>query len=246
MATRIRIDTALVLRKLVESRQEAQECIEKGYVTVNGEVVTKTHRLVSDSDSIIVNIRRKYVSRGGDKLEGILHDVYGDDVAIRSHLTGVSALDIGSSTGGFTDCLLKYGARDIDAVDVGTSQLHEILKADSRVRSFETTDIRDFHPMKQYSIIVVDLSFISLTNVFEDVMAFVGRETELFLLVKPQFEVGREHLKKGIVRDEHIRQLALDNLLDIVKNTNVKEVLSFQSVLEGGDGNQEYFIYAKF
>ncbi len=242
----MRLDQELVKRRLVESRQEAQVCIEKGFVTLHGVIVTKPHQRVAKTDELAVTARRKYVSRGGEKLEGVLHAVYGADEKIHSHIALASVLDIGASTGGFTDCLLSYGAHDIDAVDVGTAQLHPTLKANASVRSFETTDIRDFHPMKHYDVIVVDLSFISITNVLDTIMTFVEQETELFLLVKPQFEVGREHLKKGIVRDEHIRQTALENLLDIVKNTDAKEVLSFPSVIEGGDGNQEYFIYAKF
>ena len=163
----MRLDQELVKRGLCESRTEAQELIESGAVLVNGVIFTKQTRQVNDTDEISVASRRRFVSRGGEKLEGILLDVFGGEDEVRSFCEAKTALDIGASTGGFTDCLLSYGVGHVDAVDVGTLQLHTKVKENARVSSFENTDIRLFKTDKKYDIIVADLSFISLSNIFD-------------------------------------------------------------------------------
>lgn len=246
----MRLDQELVHRKLVGSRTEAQELISSGSVFVNEVICTKQTRQTTEEDIINVTTRRQFVSRGGEKLQGILKDIYGDDNLIKSNCNNKIALDIGSSTGGFTDCLLLYGVTHIDAVDVGTLQLHEKLRKDERVTLYENTDIRNFKPSRQdlhiqkgYDIIVADLSFIPLTHVMDDIVRLSSGWTECFLLIKPQFEVGKGNTKKGIVKDESLVQEVLENYIKIAKEKGMSRIEIYSSKIEGGDGNQEYFLY---
>lgn len=241
----MRLDQALVARGLCESRTEAQELIEAGQVSVNGSVVMKQTKSVEESDSIVVLSRRKYVSRGGEKLEGVLFDVYKNEEAIRSALLGKDALDIGSSTGGFTDCLLRYGVGHIDAVDVGTGQLHQSLRTQKRVSVYEQTDIRTFAPGKTYDVIVADLSFIPLEHVFDACINFGSAGTEYFLLIKPQFEVGKGNTKKGIVKDADLVAFTLERYKQRAMDAGLDDVSIYLCRIRGGDGNQEYFLYGK-
>ncbi len=239
----MRLDQELVSRKLCESRTEAQELISSELVFVNGVVCTKQTRQVKDGDIINVTSRRLFVSRGGEKLQGILRDIYGDDVSVKKSCEGKFVLDIGSSTGGFTDCLLSYGVKHVDAVDVGTLQLHEKLRADTRVSLYENTDIRNFETNNKYDIIVADLSFIPLSHVIDDVVRLSSKGTELFLLIKPQFEVGKGNTKKGIVKDISLVENVLNQYKEIVQEKGVTGIKIYPSHIEGGDGNQEYFLY---
>lgn len=239
----MRLDQELVARKLCDSRTEAQELISSESVFINDIVCTKQTRQIKEEDIINVTFRRKFVSRGGEKLKGILVDVYGDNDLIKKSLEGKLALDIGSSTGGFTDCLLSYGIKYVDAVDVGTLQLHEKLRNDTRVSLYENTDIRNFNSNNKYDIIVADLSFIPLSHVMEDILRLSSKGTELFLLIKPQFEVGKGNTKKGIVKDKKIVEEVLENYRQIAEEKRINRVEIYPSHIEGGDGNQEYFLY---
>ena len=239
----MRLDQELVTRSLSESRTEAQELIALGYVTVNGSIVSKQTKQVTSTDVLVVSARRRFVSRGGEKLLGVLREVFGIDEQITGAYTTKSALDIGSSTGGFTDCLLQYGVSHIDAVDVGTSQLHEKLRKDIRVTLFENTDIRNYEPNKEYDIVVVDLSFISLTSILNTILSFGKNGTQFFILIKPQFEVGKGNTKKGIVKDKALVQKLLNAYKDQAFNFGLNEVKVLPCHLTGGDGNQEYFLY---
>ncbi|MCF7843908.1 TlyA family RNA methyltransferase [Candidatus Gracilibacteria bacterium] len=246
----MRLDQELVVRKLCESRTEAQELISSGVVFVNSIVCTKQTRQVNDTDDIMVTSRRQFVSRGGDKLQGVLRDVYREDHIIKVNLLGKDALDVGSSTGGFTDCLLSYGINSVDAVDVGTLQLHEKLRNDSRVTLYENTDIRNFqqprqdlHTQTKYDIIVADLSFIKLSNVIDDIVRLSSEGAQCFLLIKPQFEVGKGNTKKGIVKDESIVKEVLNFYTKIANEKGLKSIKVYPCHIQGGEGNQEYFLY---
>lgn len=241
----MRLDLEMVKRSLCGSRTEAQEIIENGGVTINGVVVTKQTKQVTDADIIEVTSRRKYVSRGGEKLEGVMLDVFETQDKVRDFCFAKIALDIGSSTGGFTDCLLSYGVAHVDAVDVGTLQLHEKLRNNQHVSLFENTDIREFKSDIKYGIIVADLSFIPLNNVFEDITKFGSEGTNYFLLIKPQFEVGRGNTKKGIVRDENIVTKVLDEYVSLAMKFGLRDVKIFPCRIKGGGGNQEYFLCGK-
>lgn len=239
----MRLDQELVQRTLCESRTEAQELIEGGFVIVDGIVSRKQTKQVSSQTNIEVTKRREFVSRGGEKLRGALNRIYNDDNAIRHFCANKSVLDIGSSTGGFTDCLLNYGVKEVDAVDVGTAQLHHKIKSDKRVTSFENTDIRNFKPQKVYNIIVADLSFIPLENVFDVVVTFGGQNSSFFLLIKPQFEVGKGNTKKGIVKEERLLVDVLSKYKALAIEKGLRKVDVFTCAIKGGDGNQEYFLY---
>lgn len=240
----MRLDQALVARALCESRTEAQELIKKGNITVNGEVCTKQIRNILDEDRIEASARRKYVSRGGEKLEGAFMDMYGNEEGVISVIRNSTALDIGSSTGGFTDFLLKHGASRVDAVDVGTAQLHASLRGKSNVLLFENTNIRQFVSDRKYEIIVADLSFVPLEHVFMDIIRFSKKGTLFVLLIKPQFEVGKGHIKKGVVKDAEKITAALIKYERMAQEQHLKGIHIIPSHIRGGDGNQEFFLIA--
>lgn len=241
----MRLDQELVQRKLCESRTEAQELIKMGTVFVDGLVCQKQIKQVAGTTKIEVTKRREFVSRGGNKLRGALTHIYKNDDEIKQFCMNKKVLDIGSSTGGFTDCLLSYGVSSVDAVDVGTAQLHQKIKEDIRVTSFENTDIRIFKPKNNlsYDIIVADLSFIPLENVFGIVINLGSKNTTFFLLIKPQFEVGKGNTKKGIVKEEKLIINVLAKYRALAEEKNLTKVETFASSIQGGDGNQEYFLY---
>ena len=239
----MRLDQELVRRGLCESRTEAQELIASGAVVVLGTMCTKQTRQVSKIDILEVTARRRFVSRGGEKLQGILREIFRDDEEIRNFCRGTNALDIGSSTGGFTDCLLSCGTAHVDAVDVGTLQLHDKLRSDVRISAFENTDIRNFKSKTEYDLIVTDLSFISLTSVFDDVIRFGRKGTRYFLLIKPQFEVGKGNTKKGIVKDQALVEEVLEMYTKLAEEKGMTSLRILPCTIRGGDGNQEYFLY---
>jgi 23S rRNA (cytidine1920-2'-O)/16S rRNA (cytidine1409-2'-O)-methyltransferase len=193
----------------------------------------------------MVTKKRTYVSRGGDKLEGIFLDVYATKESILNNFKNKTALDVGSSTGGFTDCLLSYGVSRVTAIDVGTAQLHPKLRNDPRISLFENTDIRNFKTTDTFNIIVADLSFISLQKVIDTLLSFGTTGTEYFLLIKPQFEVGFGNTKKGIVKDQSLVESILTTYNSHCKEVGLHDVKILPCAITGGDGNQEYFMYAR-
>jgi 23S rRNA (cytidine1920-2'-O)/16S rRNA (cytidine1409-2'-O)-methyltransferase len=241
----MRLDQLLVHNKLCESRTEAQELIASGYVLVNGLVTTKQTRQVNGEESIEITGRRKFVSRGGNKLEGALLHVYGTSTTVEQNIRNKQALDIGSSTGGFTDCLLQYGVTHVTAIDVGTDQLHHSLRIDSRISLFENTDIRSFVPEKLFDCIVADLSFITLEKVIDTLIPFGAIDASYFLLIKPQFEVGKGNTKKGIVKDITLLHEICTKYELLTQEKGLVDVSIFPCSIAGGDGNQEYFLYGK-
>ncbi len=239
----MRLDQELVQRKLVGSRKEAQELITSGNIFVDEVLCLKQTKQVTENTVLKVTKRRDFVSRGGEKLRGALSYIYKNDDAIRQFCSNKSVLDVGASTGGFTDCLLSYNVLSVDAVDVGTSQLHLRLKEDKRVSSCENTDIRVFKSAITYDIIVADLSFISLVTVFDYILELGGNGTTFFLLIKPQFEVGKGNTKKGIVKEENLVTDILAKYTKLAEEKGLVSVDIFKCILQGGDGNQEYFLY---
>ncbi len=240
----MRLDVALVKNNLSESRQEAQELIQAGVVMVDGVIVTKQTREVNEVSNLVVTRRRTFVSRGGEKLEGALLHVLGTEEVIRATLLGKNALDIGSSTGGFTDCLLKYGVASVTAIDVGTAQLHPRLRVNPYVTILENTDIRDYTSSTPFDVIVLDLSFISLEKILDKVISFGASSSAYYILLKPQFEVGKGNTKKGIVKDETLVVDLLKKYMTILETKDIVVSPSFfPCVIQGGDGNQEYFLH---
>ncbi len=240
-AARVRIDVALVERGLFPSRAKAREAIEAGLVHIGGRIVAKPSETVTTDDRVEASAPYEWVSRGGVKLAAAL-DAFDIDPA------GCDCLDIGASTGGFADVLLSRGARRVACVDVGHSQLHPKIAADPRVISFEKTDARSLAASQlgfAPSLVVADVSFISLTLVLPPVLALAADRAKLAALVKPQFEVGPDHVKKGIVRDEKLRSGACAKIETLVASLGWRVLGAIASPIEGGDGNREFLLAAE-
>ncbi|NNM74847.1 TlyA family RNA methyltransferase [Enterovirga sp. DB1703] len=242
MPERRRADIHLVELGLFESRARAQAAIEAGLVTADGEPVRKPSDTVLVTASIQAEAPHPWVSRGGVKLAAAL-DRFGIDPA------GRVCLDVGASTGGFTDVLLARGAARIYAVDVGQGQLHPRLARDPRVVRLEQTDIRrlgrDGVP-DEVDLCVVDVSFISLRLVLPELPRFLRKRAYLIALVKPQFEVGRSSLGRGgIVRDEAARRAALADVSGHASDQGVAVLGTMPSPIVGGDGNREFLLMAR-
>lgn len=240
MPGKARIDLLLVKRGLFESRARAQAAINAGLVTADAAPVRKPSEEVSLDARLEAGHAHPWVSRGGVKLASAL-DAFGFAV------TDCCCLDIGASTGGFTDVLLARGARRIYAVDVGTDQLHARLRADARIVPLEQCDIRtldasQLNPLPDF--ITVDVSFISLAAVLPAALALASPRARLVALVKPQFEVGRRHLKKGIVRDEEQHALACAQTAACLRAHGWSVVATIPSPIRGGSGNAEFLIGA--
>lgn len=210
-----------------------------GLVSVNGKVVLKSDQNVTEADTITVSEGARYVSRGGDKLEGALSDL---SVSPKGRV----CVDVGSSTGGFTDCLLKNGATKIYAIDVGHHQLDDSLRSDSRVVAMEDKHILDVEPgslIPKPNLAVIDVSFISLTRVLGRVKDLLEQSSEVVALVKPQFEVGPKHLKKGVVRSVEKQQEAVATVRAKAEELGFIVQGEAPSKLKGPKGNQEYFLH---
>ena len=243
---RVRIDKLLVERGLVASRERAQAMILAGRVLANEQKILKAGVAV-DADAAIRLIGEdlKYVGRGGLKLERAL-DYWQVD------LTGKPCMDVGASTGGFTDCMLQHGAAHVLAVDTGYGQIDARLRNDSRVRLMERTNAR-YLPEDQVpeaiEFVAMDVSFISATLVLPSVLraAFKGAPGQLVVLVKPQFEVGREHVGKGgIVRDEAEQQRAVEKVRTLLTELKARCTDVIESPITGAEGNREFLLYAEF
>lgn len=232
----------MVRRGMVPSRTEAQRLIEAGRVVVGGAPASKPARLVDAGEAVAVNgPRRRFVSRGGDKLEAAL-DEFALDVA------GKRVLDAGASTGGFTDCVLQRGATEVVAIDVGYGQLHEKLRADERVLSRERQHIRDVTPDGiggAVDLVVADLSFISLTKVTAPLVAAVKPGGDMVLLVKPQFEAGRPEVAKGrgVITDPEVWRRTVNEVCDAFEGAGAAMMGQMVSPIHGAQGNTEFLVW---
>ena len=234
----MRLDQYLAENGLCKSRTAAQSLIKSGGVSVNGAPCTKPSADVSETDAVaITGEQLKYVGRGGLKLEGAVN-------AFGIELSGLVCLDIGSSTGGFTDCMLQNGAARVYAVDVGTDQLDPKLRADDRVVVMEQTDIRTAQLPEQVDFVGTDVSFISLKQVIPHINRLLKPQGKAAALIKPQFEAGRQALnKKGIVKDEKIRRRVVEDITEFVQQCGFAVLGVTDSPVQGGDGNTEYLMY---
>ena len=232
----MRIDKYLVLNNYFKTRNKAQIAILAKSVKVNGKIIDKTSYDIDGNVDIEIKMinELKYVSRGGLKLEGAIK-------AFDLDFNNKVVLDIGSSTGGFTDCAIKHGARRVYAVDVGSNQLDESLRNDKRVEEYENTNILNLIKFKEdIDIVLLDCSFVSVINLIEALDFYLNNNNYLILLIKPQFEVGHIKLKNGIVKD---KKKHLEVLNKISKNLNdfglyINEII--KSPIKGGDGNIEF------
>ena len=237
-----RIDTLLVKKGLFPSRQKGIEAIKNGEVMADGKVVTKpSEKFSEDVDLKTTSNILKYVSRGGFKLEKAIEQFC-------LNFDGKTILDMGSSTGGFTDCALKYGALKVFAVDVGSSQLVEGLRKDARVVSMENTDVRNLDKslFDECDYIVGDLSFISIVKILEAIKDKISTQS-LVLLIKPQFECGIEEARKykGVILDYNLSKKILNETLTKIKTLGFNILGVADSPIKGGDGNAEFVTLIK-
>lgn len=241
MPDRQRLDAALVERGLAGGREKAKELIAAGLVTVNGQIAAKASRPVVPEDILVcTDTLHRYVGRGGEKLEKALAIA---DLSPQ----GCCCLDIGASTGGFTDCLLRGGAAKVYALDVGHGQLHPTLCADSRVINLEGMDVRRVDEVldrmggDRPTIITIDVSFISLEKIWPAVTALAAPGAAVVTLIKPQFEAGRAALgKKGVVKDPAAHREVLNRLIGVWETAGWTPTHFDYSPITGGDGNIEY------
>lgn len=231
----MRLDNYLVEHDFLPSRNIAQSYIKKAKVLVNGVIITKSSFDVKEPSEVVVEKDIVYVSRAADKLKGFLleHDI---------DIQGKTALDIGASTGGFTQVLLEYGAKHVVALDVGSDQLHESLADDARVQSVQNQDIRTFSH-DPFDVVVCDVSFISVHNILSAIDALSSKD--IVILFKPQFEVGKtiKRTKQGVVTDMQAIEVALRRFEDAGMLLGWKKIARTASKLKGKEGNVEYFVY---
>ena len=228
-----RLDKALFQRKLVASRSSAENFIKLGLVEVNGKTQNVASTLVDDRDDIKVTAQDRYVSRAGLKLASVAQK-------LDLNFVGKTVLDVGSSTGGFTDFALQHGAVKVLAVDVGTNQLHPTLHGDPRIELHEQTDIRKFVTSTAIDIVVIDVSFISLRDILPSVAKLATKNTQIVAMVKPQFEAGREQINKGVIKNDHMRRDILKDFEHWARQA-FKVLNKADSEVAGAKGNLERF-----
>jgi len=233
----MRLDKYLTEHNYFESRNKADEAIKNGNIRINGDIIKKSSFKVSENDKIEV-LGETFVSRSAWKLKNYI-DKYGVDVE------NLIALDIGSSTGGFSEILLNYGVKKIVCVDVGKNQLHKKIKDDFRSEVFEETDIRGFVYPQKFDLIVSDVSFISLLNILDKIDELA--QDKIILLFKPQFEVGKnaKRDKRGVVTDERAVFSAKENFKLQCKLKNWSLIREVKSSILGKEGNEEYIFEFK-
>ena len=238
---RKRADLLLVERGLFESRARAQAAIEAGLVTADDKQVTKAAENIAVDAVLQAQPAHPFVSRGGVKLSSALERY---PIEIEDHV----CLDVGASTGGFTEVLLAQGASLVFSIDVGREQLHPSLRGHPKIVSMEETDIRGFEgkrlPMRP-DVVVIDVSFISLKAVLPVALSLAAAPMHLLALIKPQFEAARKHSKRGIIRDAAVHSSVCDDIAAFVASLGCTHIEVFPSSIAGGDGNLEFFIGAR-
>jgi 23S rRNA (cytidine1920-2'-O)/16S rRNA (cytidine1409-2'-O)-methyltransferase len=223
------------------SRQKAQDALKQQRVMVNGKISTKSSLETSDTDVIeMIRVKSEFVSRAGYKLDEMLlkHSV---------DVTNLHCIDIGASTGGFTDCLIQRKASSVTAIDVGTMQLHPKLRNDNRIIVMENTNARNLHPQqfeRLFDVLVMDVSFISVKLLFDVIIQLVKPQGIMFILLKPQFEVGEKYLNKhGVVTDQKQVIRILNEYRVLFKQHNISVKDCHKTSVLGREGNQEYMFY---
>jgi 23S rRNA (cytidine1920-2'-O)/16S rRNA (cytidine1409-2'-O)-methyltransferase len=229
-----RLDQSLVTRGLVATRSQAESYIRMGKVLVNGKIVTKTGAQVDEIDDLKVTAAEQYVSRAGLKLASVA-------AAFKLDFRDKTVLDVGSSTGGFTDYALRHGAKKVFAVEIGTNQLHPSLHGDPRIELHEQTDIRNFRTDEPIDIVVADVSFISLRELLPHVATLCSKETLIAAMVKPQFEAREENLRhKGVIKNDRMRRDILQSFESWARQRFVI-MDKADSAVAGEKGNLERF-----
>lgn len=240
----IRLDQYLVDHQLVETRNKAAWMIEQGWVKVNGKVNTqKSFKLAEGTEVVITPDKRIYVSQGGYKLEKAIRK-------FKLNFEGANIMDVGASTGGFTDCALQHGAKWVVAVDIGEGQMHASMLANEKVVSLEKTDIRTLDPAtlpaSSFDYILVDVSFMSLGYVFPYLKKFLSSNGSVIALLKPQFEqVERRKHKNGIIKSEKVRLEAIANVQEHIINNGFEIQQMISTDADGKEKNIEYLLLLK-
>ncbi|ERF83892.1 MULTISPECIES: TlyA family RNA methyltransferase [Bradyrhizobium] len=236
-----RIDVLLVERGLFESRARARAAIDAGLVTADGKQIAKASEIVAPGAALTAEPAHPYVSRGGVKLAGALEHY---PIDVEGHV----CLDVGASTGGFTEVLLANGASLVFAIDVGHGQLHPSLHGDPKIVSMEETDIRNYEGKRlpaRPDIVVIDVSFISLKLVLPVALSLAAAPMHLLALIKPQFEAARKHSKRGVIRNAMVHQEICDDIAAFAASLGCTDIQVFPSSIPGGDGNIEFFLGAR-
>ena len=230
-----RLDQELVQRGLVRSRSQAESYIKLGQVTVNNQIITKAGQMVGDSDHLAVTAAEQYVSRAALKLASVAE-------ALELDFQGKTVLDIGSSTGGFTQYVLAHGAKQVIAVEVGTNQLHPSLRSDPRIHLFEQTSIQSMQPVPGVTpdMVVADVSFVSLREILPHALRLASKNAQFAIMVKPQFEAGDTYKHKGVIKNDTIRRAILKDFETWVQKSFMIQNKA-DSGVAGGKGNRERF-----
>jgi 23S rRNA (cytidine1920-2'-O)/16S rRNA (cytidine1409-2'-O)-methyltransferase len=240
-APRKRADVLLVERGLFESRARARAAIEAGLVLADGKVVAKPSDTIAPDAALSAEPAHPYVSRGGVKLAGALEHY---PIDVEGHV----CLDVGASTGGFTEVLLANGASLVFAIDVGHGQLHPSLHDHPNIVSMEGTDIRSLEGKRlpaRPDVVTIDVSFISLKAVLPVALSLAAAPMHLLALIKPQFEASRKHSKRGIIRNATVHQEICDDIASFAASLGCTDIQVFPSSITGGDGNIEFFLGAR-
>lgn len=235
---KIRLDHLLVERGLTESRSQAENYIRLGKVIVGGIKQRKPGFFVNKDSDIKILQNIQYVSRAGLKLESVAK-------ILKLDFRNKIVLDVGSSTGGFSDYALQNGARKVIAVDVGTNQLHPKLRLNSKIELHEKTDIRNFKTKDLIDIVVIDVSFISLRDILPSVVNLISKNTQITAMVKPQFEAGKDNTIRGVVKNNSLRRKIMQDFEKWCKTNNLFVVNKRDSEIKGAKGNQERFYVLK-
>jgi 23S rRNA (cytidine1920-2'-O)/16S rRNA (cytidine1409-2'-O)-methyltransferase len=244
VSRRLRLDAEMVRRGLVLSRAEAAHAIDAKLVLVNGSIADKSSRLVDPADAVVLQgPHARFVSRGGEKLDAALE-------AFEIDVTGMRVLDAGSSTGGFTDCVLQRGAAHVVSLDVGHGQLHPKIRDDARVTVFERFHVRDVTADSiggDADLVVADLSFISIIRALPHLVAACRAGGQLVLLVKPQFEAGKAEVDRGsgVIRDRAVHQRVCAEVAAALVAHHCEVVGWIESPITGAQGNREFLVHAR-
>ena len=239
---RLRLDAWLVKQGIATDVAHAKTLVDQGLILVNGSIALTDNRMIANSDSVLLSTPARFVSRGGDKLEAAL-------LSFGVELDGKRVLDVGASTGGFSDCVLQRGAGEVMSLDVGKSQLHDRLVRDPRVKVLDSTNARTITSAQvgHFDVVVADLSFISLRQVATALCEVLRPHGDMILLVKPQFEAEKSEVDKGagVIRDVEIHQRTIAQVVGAFNSQGMEKSGLIESPLRGADGNTEFLLHLR-
>ena len=239
---RLRLDAWLVKQGIATDAAHAKTLVDQGLILVNGSIALTDNRMIANSDSVLLSTPARFVSRGGEKLEAAL-------LSFGVELDGKRVLDVGASTGGFSDCVLQRGAGEVMSLDVGKSQLHDRLVRDPRVKVLDSTNARTITSAQvgHFDVVVADLSFISLRQVATALCEVLRPHGDMILLVKPQFEAEKSEVDKGagVIRDVEIHQRTIAQVVGAFNSQGMEKSGLIESPLRGADGNTEFLLHLR-